>query len=60
MHEIKQAVNYMGPELFWRNAPPPPALNFVHFLFTRANQTYNRLLQCVWLVEKNKNNNKRQ
>ena len=30
-HEIKQAVNYMGPELFLKNAPPPPASNFVHF-----------------------------
>ena len=33
MHEIKQAVNYMGPELLWRNAPPPPASNFVHFYY---------------------------
>ena len=48
MHEIKQAVNYMGPELLLRNAPPPPESNFVHFyekevlfaihLFTIANE----------------------
>ena len=30
-HEIKQAVNCMGSELFLNNAPPPPASNFVHF-----------------------------
>ena len=33
MHEIKQAVKYMGPELLLRNAPPPPVSNFVHFFF---------------------------
>ena len=37
MHEIKQAVNYMGPELLLRNTPPPPASNFVHFLFIIPN-----------------------
>ena len=39
MHEIKQAVNYMGPELLLRNAPPPPASNFVHFFH------YERILE---------------
>ena len=32
-HKIKQAVHCMGPELLLNNAPPPPALNFVHFLY---------------------------
>ena len=30
-HNIKQAVNCMGPELLLNNAPAPPASNFVHF-----------------------------
>ena len=37
MHEIKQAVNYMSPELLLRNAPPPPASNFVHFYATHSH-----------------------
>ena len=36
MHEIKQAVNYMGPELLVRNAPPPPASVSVHFSYIRG------------------------
>ena len=42
MHEIKQAVNYMGPELLLRNAPPPPASNFVHFYFTKEITKYTK------------------
>ena len=30
-HNIKQAVNCMGPELLLNNAPLPPASNFMHF-----------------------------
>ena len=38
-HKNKQAVIYLGPELLLNNAPPPPASNFMHFLFQANIQT---------------------
>ena len=55
MHEIKQAVNYMGPELLWRNAPPPPASVSVHFftdIWTFWNISFNQNnIESKYLVD---------